>query len=177
VRKPSPGAARLGVVLAALAAALVLAGDALACVCIDATVEERLDDADAAVVGRVVSEADADLGGGASGRRLTIAVEQRVKGDLGDTVAVLVPNGTDCDVDLERETTTGLLLTERQDGQWFASQCSVVAPGELVAAGGEPRGGVIKVVIGLAILGLVLTWALRRRARGARPELPGAPEP
>ena len=57
--------------------------------------------------------------------------------------------------------------------QWFASQCSVVTPGELVAAGGEPRGGVIKVVLGVLILGLVLSWALRRKARGTRPSLPG----
>ena len=58
---------------------------------------------------------------------------------------------------------------------WFASACSLVTPGELVAAGGEPRGGAIKVVIGILILGLVVSWALRRRARGARPSLPGPP--
>ena len=45
----------------------------------------------------------------------------------------------------------------------------------LVAEGGEPRGGVIKVVVGIAILGLVILWALRRLKRGARPDLPGAP--
>jgi MYXO-CTERM domain-containing protein len=44
-----------------------------------------------------------------------------------------------------------------------------------VAVGGEPRGGVIKVAIGLVILAFVLAWALRRRARGAKPSLPGAP--
>jgi hypothetical protein len=113
---------------------------------------------------------------GAPSRRLTIAVEQRVKGDVGDTVIVRSPNGTDCDVEVALDTTTGLLLTRVPDG-WFASLCSIVTPGELVAAGGEPRGGAIKVVIGVVILGLVLTWALRRKARGARPSLPGAPEP
>jgi MYXO-CTERM domain-containing protein len=46
-----------------------------------------------------------------------------------------------------------------------------------VTVGGEPRGGVIKVVLGIAILALVLSWALRRKARGTRPRLPGAPEP
>jgi hypothetical protein len=46
-----------------------------------------------------------------------------------------------------------------------------------VAAGGEPRGGVIKVVIGILILALVLSWALRRKARGTRPDLPGSPQP
>jgi len=142
---------------------------------VEATVDERLDDADAAVIGRIVSDDVAEVGGAPS-RRLTIAVEQRVKGDVGDTVVVRSPNGTDCDVEVALGVTTGLLLTRVPDG-WFASLCSIVTPGELVAAGGEPRGGAIKVVIGVLILGLVLAWALRRKARGARPSLPGAPEP
>jgi len=162
-------------VLGAALVALVFAGDAYACVCLEATVEERLDEADAAVIGRIVS-AEVEEVGGAPARRLTIAVEQRVKGDVDDTLVVRTPSGTDCDVDVALDTTTGLLLTRVPDG-WFASLCSIVTPGELVAAGGEPRGGVIKVVIGILILGLVLSWALRRRARGARPSLPGAPEP
>jgi hypothetical protein len=53
----------------------------------------------------------------------------------------------------------------------------VVNPGQLVVEGGEPRGGPIKVVIGIVILALVLLWALRRLRKGSRPELPGAPEP
>jgi MYXO-CTERM domain-containing protein len=159
---------------------LAFAGDAYACVCLEATVEERLDQADAAVVGRIVDDVEWKLTGGPSARRLTVAVEQQVKGDFGDTVFVSVPSGTDCDVELEMETTTGLLLTRVREGPtftWFASACSVVAPGELVAAGGEPRGGGIKVVLGVLILALVLSWALRRKARGTRPSLPGAPEP
>jgi MYXO-CTERM domain-containing protein len=60
---------------------------------------------------------------------------------------------------------------------WLASACNVVSSVDVVAYGGEPRGGVIKVVLGLAILALVLSWALRRKARGTRPRLPGAPEP
>jgi hypothetical protein len=161
------------VALAALAG-LALAADARACVCGDAPIEERLDDADAAVVGRVVSDApwEAD---GLSYRRLTVRVEQRVKADVEETLRVLAPSGTDCDVEIALEKTTGLFLTRNRDGEWFASACSLVAPGELVAAGGEPRGTVIKVAIGLVIVGLVLAWAFRRRARGARPDLPGAP--
>jgi MYXO-CTERM domain-containing protein len=146
-------------------------------VCVEATVEERLDDADAAVIGRIVSDVPSTAEGGASARLLRVAVEQRVKGDIGDTLLVEAPNGTSCDLTIETDTTTGLLLTRQPDGDWFASACSVVTPGELVAAGGEPRGGVIKVVLGLAILAIVLSWALRRRARGTRPSLPGAPEP
>ncbi len=57
------------------------------------------------------------------------------------------------------------------------SLCSIANPGELVVTGGEPRGGVIKVLIGFVILALVLLWSVRRLRRGARPDLPGAPRP
>ena len=71
----------------------------------------------------------------------------------------------------------GLILTRAPDGAWIATACSVVEPGPLVAEGGEPRGGVIKVGVGIVILALVLLWALRRLKRGTRPDLPGAPRP
>jgi hypothetical protein len=146
-------------------------------VCVAAPIEERLDQADAAVVGRIVSDTAWEFRGGAKARRLTVAVEQQVKGDVPETLTVRAPSGTSCDVTIEPGTTTGLLLTRLAGGNWFVSACSLVTPGELVAAGGEPRGGVIKVVIGVLILALVLSWALRRKARGTRPSLPGAPEP
>jgi MYXO-CTERM domain-containing protein len=168
-------AARLTSLVLVALAGLTLAGDSRACVCGDAPIEERLDDADAAVVGRIVSDTAWEPEGGPSSRRLTVRVEQRVKGEVDETLSVLAPSGTDCDVEIPLEKTTGFLLTRTRDGEWFASACSLVAPGELVAAGGEPRGTVIKVAIGLVILGLVLAWAFRRRARGARPNLPGAP--
>jgi hypothetical protein len=155
--------------------ALVFAESGYACVCGDATVEERLEQADAAVVGRVVGEEASELRG-ARQRLLTVEVDQRVKGDVAKTLVVRSPEGSSCDLDVPDDTATGLLLTRGPDGGWLGTTCSLVAPGPLVAAGGEPRGGVIKVVIGLLILGLVLTWALRRKARGSRPQLPGAPE-
>jgi hypothetical protein len=154
-------------------------------VCLEATVEERLDQADAAVIGRVNGFGSPDPENPEPIRVMTFDVEQRVKGDVEGQVEgldqtrifVRVPMGTDCDVTIETGKTTGLLLTRQRGDQWFASACSIVEPGQLVAAGGEPRGGAIKVVIGVLILALVLSWALRRRARGTRPRLPGAPEP
>jgi MYXO-CTERM domain-containing protein len=134
---------------------------------------DRLDDADAAVVGNVVGERRVELRG-APQALLTVAIEQRVKGDVEDQIVVRTPRQTDCDVTVPpRDEDIGLLLTEAPGGAWLATACSVVDPAELVAAGGEPRGGAIKVVVGLFILGLVLLWAVRRRRRGARPELPG----
>jgi hypothetical protein len=143
---------------------------------------ERLDEADAAVVGVVRSfgDPDADI----PMRLMTFDVQQRVKGDVEGQVQgiearrifVRVPSGTDYDVTLEAGTTTGLLLTRLPGGAWYATACSVVNPGRLVVEGGVPRGGVIKVGVGIVVLGLVLLWALRRLRKGSRPSLPGAPE-
>jgi hypothetical protein len=91
-------------------------------------------------------------------------------------IFVRTPLNTDCDVTVEAGTTIGLLLTKQPGGAWYATACSVVPAGQLVTEGGEPRGGPIKVAIGAVILGLVLLWALLRRRRGSRPNLPGAPQ-
>jgi hypothetical protein len=150
-------------------------------VCVDAPVEERLDDADAAVVGTVRAYSEPDAG--VPMRVMTFDVQTRVKGDVpsqvpgfaGRRIFVRVPLHTDCDVTVRVGTMTGLLLTKQPGGAWYASNCSVAPAGLLVTEGGEPRGGPIKVAIGAAVLAIVLLWALRRLRRGARPDLPGAP--
>ena len=142
--------------------------------CVEAPVEERFDDADAAIVGRVVGERVGELNG-LRQLYLTVEVEQRVKGDVERTLEIRSPSGTDCDVGVPNDEPIGLLLTRAPDEVWLATACSVVNPGQLVVEGGEPRGGPIKVVVGAVILGLVLLWALRRLRKGSRPDLPGAP--
>jgi hypothetical protein len=155
---------------------LAFATPASACVCANEPLSDRLDNADAAVVGRVVAERTGDLKG-APQLFLTVDVEQRVKGDVERTIQVRSPYGSDCDVVVPKDEPVGLLLTRAPDGAWLATACSVVEPGPLVAEGGEPRGGLIKVGVGIVILTLVLLWALRRLKRGTRPDLPGAPRP
>jgi hypothetical protein len=151
-----------------------------ACTCVASSLEDRLDDADAAFVGEVLRERETDVRG-APQKLYTFEVHQQVKGDLPDDLEVRSP--PECDIRGEgapapaEDGSIGLLVTRSPDGVWLASACSVVAPEELVTVGGEPRGGVIKVVLGIVILALVLSWALRRKARGTRPRLPGAPEP
>jgi hypothetical protein len=162
--------------LVAALAALGLAGVAAACVCPTKPLEQRLDDADVAFVGRVESEREATRRG-ARERLLTVAVEQRVKGEVEGTVVVRSPSGSDCDLVVPENRSVGFLLVRAPDGGFLGSLCSMVAPGQLVAEGGEPRGTLIKVALGLVIVGIVLVWALRRRARGTRPDLPGAPRP
>jgi hypothetical protein len=139
-------------------------------------IAQRLDEADAAVVGRIVVERHGEVQG-APVTLLTVEVDQRVKGKVSSPLEVRSPSGTDCDVEAPMNQTIGLLLARAPDGAWLASACSVVEPGPLVAAGGATRGGVIKVGVGILILILVLTWAVRRLRKGARPDLPGAPRP
>lgn len=171
------GARALAIVIAVgFGLALASAGEAAACACESGSLEERLDRADAAVVGRVVREAEGELNG-APVRLLTVEVDQRVKGDLERTIVVRSPSGTDCDLRLELDTAIGLLLTEGEGEQWLGTTCGVVEAGALVVVGGEPRGGGIKVVVGIVILVLVLALSFYRLRRGSRPELPGAPGP
>ena len=153
---------------------LVAAGAALACVCTEMPIAERLDDSDVAFVGRVVSEREGELRGQPV-RLLSVAVEQRVKGDVEGTIVVRSPAQTDCDLEIPESRSVGLLLTRAPDGAWLGSACSIADPGQLVAAGGEPRGGAIKVGIGVIVLGLVLLLAYVRLRRGSRPQLPGPP--
>lgn len=167
---------RLALPFAGIVLALAFAAPAAACMCADTPISTRLDESDAAVVGRVVAERPAQVKG-APVTILTVQVDQRVKGGVEKTLHVRSPRGSDCDVEVPLNKAIGLLLTKAPDGAWLASACSVVDPGPLVAAGGEPRGGVIKVGIGIVILVLVLLWALRRLRKGARPDLPGAPRP
>ena len=157
-------------------AALALAGPAVAGVCVDAPLSQRLDESDAAVVGRVIAERPAEVEGAAV-TLLTVEVDQHVKGDVGRSLVVRSPRGSDVDVDVAMNKAVGFLLSRGPDGTWLASACSVVGPGFLVAEGGEPRGGVIKVGIGIVILALVLLWAVQRLRKGKRPDLPGAPQP
>jgi len=159
-----------------LGLALASAGEAVACACVATPLRERLDASDAAVAGRVVAERDAEVRGDPV-KLLTFEVDQRVKGGVGGTIEVRTPSGTDCDVSIPRDEPIGLLLTQAPDGTWLATQCSVVSAAALVVEGGEPRGTFIKVGVGLVILGLVLLWAFRRRRKGVRPDLPGAPSP
>jgi hypothetical protein len=167
--------ARAHVLAVAVVLALVGPHAAQACVCVQQSLESRLDQADAAVVARLIGMRETQSQ--PPRRVLTFAVDQRVKGDVQDPFDVRSPSGTDCDLTAEENVPVGLLLTRGVSGDWEGSACSTASPGDLVAEGGEPRGGAIKVVIGLVILAIVLSWALRRRARGTRPHLPGAPEP
>ena len=138
------------------------------------------DQADAAIVGQVVAERTGEVKGEPV-RLLSVEVDQHVKGHLGNTIVVRSPSGSDCDLLTPMDKPVGLFLTRAPDGTWLGSACSVVAPGPLIAEGGEPRGGAIKVVVGVVILALVLLCSLRRAGQiptcRAQLSVPQSPAP
>lgn len=120
---------RLAVLVAALAASLVLVGQALACSCAPVDVRDALARSDGAFVGvlteRVVDGEEAIH---------TFEVETAVKGALGETVVVRSHrDGATCGLEIPVGGRVGLLLTA--DGaEWRSNLCSQVDPDELVAA-------------------------------------------
>ncbi len=61
--------------------------------------------------------------------------------------------------------TIGVIAAPEKGGRLVTSSCALVDPGSLMGASDEPKGGPIKVVIGLVLLGLVVWYSLRRLKR------------
>lgn len=141
-------------------AALVSAPAALALDCPNVPLEERLDAADVAFVGRVTDERPAAAGDGVVYR---FVVDQRVKGAVGREVEVhaALPLVDAADQPLVRDEALGVLAG--LDGARIETEsCLLTDPGALLSTSDEPKGDAIKIVIGLGILGLVLAYSVRR---------------
>jgi hypothetical protein len=156
----------LRVVTAGFLAALVLAPGALALACPNVPLDERLDEADAAFVGRVTAERSV-----VGGHVYRFLVDQNVKGPIGREVEVrsaerLVDAN---DKPILHDEALGVLAT-LNGAELTTESCLLSDPGTLLATSDEPRGNGIKVVVGLVILALVLAYSVRR-LRHRRAEL------
>ena len=163
--------------MALVACAVVLgagsAAGAATVVCPNIPLPDRLEEADAAFVGRMTAQrAEAD------GQVYRFDVRQRVKGPVGSVVEVRsVEPLTDADGrPLVRGEAVGV-LAELEGAVLTTSSCLLTDPGALLEVADQPRGLLLKLAIGFVLLGIVLAWSIRRRRRGTRPSLPGAPEP
>jgi hypothetical protein len=147
-------------VVAALVA-LVLAGEAGALTCPQAKMRQRIDDADAAFVGTLVSSRPA----GAGKRLYRFDVLQPVKGPLGSEVDVQAPVLVySNDKPVPPGTDVGVLAL--LDGATFTTtSCGITNPALLLAEASEPKGGWIKLLIGGVILAAVLAFAIARLRR------------
>jgi hypothetical protein len=57
------------------------------------------------------------------------------------------------------------VLATRDGAAWVTASCSLTDAGALLSTADEPKGGAIKIVIGLVILALVLAYSVRRLRR------------
>jgi hypothetical protein len=157
------------VLLTVSALFLLLAGDAAAFDCPNTPVDERLEAADVAFVGRLVSERPAT----SAGQRLyRFRVEKPVKGPLGPEIEVRSARLVDVeDTPVPIGADVGVLAsTER--GALVTSSCGLSDPAALLAGADEPRGEWIKLAIGIGLATAVIAYSVARlRRRGSPPRL------
>jgi hypothetical protein len=88
-----------------------------------------------------------------------------VKGDVGGTVRVRIPVEPENGGQRIPQSVAAGILMGRADGQWFTTRCGITDPGAVLASVDEQRGNPIRLVIGILILGAVLTYSIRRVRR------------
>jgi hypothetical protein len=164
----------LAFAVALVAATLVPAAGAASCP--RSSVKDRLDGADLGFVGTVTAVTPVASSGGVPLSDYRFKVLHRVKGVVGQQVTLRAAKLVDLDL---QEVRPGLqvpigVLASRENGRLVTSSCSLVDPGSLIGASDEPKGGLIKVGIGLILLGIVLAYSLRRlkKRRGVPPLRP-----
>ena len=161
-RRPA-GRGLIRVVLIGLAA-LAFTGAAQAYTCPTTPLEQRIAEADAVFVGRSTGFTVV-AGDGIPQRLYRFDVDQKVKGDVGETISVRIPvrpaNGGQV---VPLDVAAGLLVN-RVNGDWFTTRCGITDPGVVLAEVDQPRGNAVKLLIGILILGSVLAYSIRRVRR------------
>jgi hypothetical protein len=135
-------------------------------------VKDKLAGSGVAFVGRVVGVDAVAMSSGIAQFDYRFRVDHAVKGTLGEQVTVRAAKLVDIDnqvVTPRSDVTIGVLAT-RANGRFVTSSCSLVDPGTLMGAADEPKGGTIKVVIGLMLLVLVVAYSIRRLRRRQQAE-------
>ena len=160
-------------VFVALAAALLLPSAASAASCTTQSVQDKLAGADIAFVGRVVAQQLLPQGRGLPRFDYVFTVSHPVKGAPPPRVTVRSAKL----VDLSGVALTptfhedvGVLAGRIKGGRFVTSSCGLADAVTLLDAGDAPKGGGIKVLIGLLIAGLVILYSVRRvKKRGGAP--------
>lgn len=155
---------RYGILGSAVALGLVLAGQGNAFTCPQVPLQERIDRAEIAFVGRATGFRPLP-GEGVPQRVYTFAIDQHVKGELGRTVDVRIPvlpaNGGER---IPADVAAGVLANRVGSG-WFTTRCGITDPGALLAEVDEPRGNAVKLALGAVLLLAVLAYSIRRLRR------------
>ncbi|MGH2629535.1 MAG: hypothetical protein ACRDHI_03100 [Actinomycetota bacterium] len=122
--------ARLPIAMAlVLLVALVPAGPASACSCAGGNPRDRLQEAGAAFIGRLL-----DVDGDVQTARYTFAVDEAIKGSFAETLTIEASgNGASCGFEVETDRPVGILLHRWRHG-WSSGLCSQIGPDELRSA-------------------------------------------
>ena len=146
------------------------------------SIKDKLAGADVAFVGRVVAVTSVVDKTGVPKFDYRFRIDHAVKGIAGTRATVRAAKLVDLDAEVVTPSavTIGVLAT-RNGARLvtstkyllpadFTRSCTLVDPGSLMAATDEPKGGGIKVLIGLVIAGLVVWYSVRRlKKRGGAP--------
>lgn len=135
------------------------------------SIKDKLAGADVAFVGRVVAVTSVVDKTGVPKFDYRFRIDHAVKGIAGTRATVRAAKLVDLDAEVVTPSavTIGVLAT-RNGARLVTSSCTLVDPGSLMAATDEPKGGGIKVLIGLVIAGLVVWYSVRRlKKRGGAP--------
>lgn len=158
------GATRIALLAMLLVAGLAFPGRAVAYTCPQTSLQERIDQAAIVFVGRSTGFRVVP-GGGVPQRVHTFVVDQQVKGDLGRTVEVRIPERAANGGQRIPEDVAAGILAGRVGGGYFTTRCGITDPGAVLAEVDQPKGNAIKLVIGMVILAAVLTFSVRRVRR------------
>ena len=152
-------------VLVCAAVAVVAPSAALGANCrLTESVKDKYDAAKVAFVGRVVGVTRVPGGGQPPLFDYRFRIDHALKGVSGTRVTVRAAQLVDIDNQVVKpsDVTIGVIATPEKGGPLATTSCALVDPGSLMGASDEPKGGPIKVVIGLVLLGLVVWYSLRR---------------
>ncbi len=149
------------VAAAAIAVAVPAAASAGNCRLTE-SVKDKLDGAQVAFVGRVVVVTPVE-GAGIATFDYRFRIDHAIKGIPGERTTVRAARLIDIDnQDVTPSNVTIGVLANHANGRLVTNSCALVDPGSLMGASDEPKGGLIKIAIGLVILGLVVLYSLRR---------------
>ena len=163
---------RWRIALAICTVALAVPGTAAAITC-PGSITDRLHDADVGFAGHLVSVTPVAASRGIAQFDYRFAVDKAAKGSLGKEVTVRAAQL----VDLENRPltsayrdTVGVIASPGKGGRLVTTSCGLVDAGSLLGAADAPKGGGIKVLIGLVIAALVIAYSVRRvKRRGGAP--------
>jgi hypothetical protein len=121
---------RLGILtVLVMLVALVPAEPVSACSCAAGSPRDRLQEAGAAFVGRLL-----DVEGDFQVARYTFAVDEAIKGSFAETLTIESSgNGASCGFEIDSDRPVGILLHRWRHG-WSSGLCSQIEPEELRAA-------------------------------------------